>query len=870
MNDSYAQITLENMWISASAGSGKTKALTDKFLKILLTGTPPNKILCVTFTRAAAAEMLNRITEELTAWAICNEEELVKKLTNLIGYAPKPIQMITARNCFGKFVENIGEVNIDTIHAFCQKLIEKFPEECGLGLGYQLADEYLIKTVIEEAKISFLNDDPIFSDKSIQYLLTNLSDSKLDILINKVLQIHNLSPKFFSDRSKLTRYVEDVRRDLKLPDNYSQERALDYAINIIKGKMQEDQALTFLVTNALENTMVLSEKDRFVCIKNLFLTQKNTPRISVLKKEQTTDKSRILINEIQKLLLSYLEEESAYKIYKQTFGFLSLGHFFLFHYTKTKNKHMFLDYGDIIQKGLALIKSGGTSNYFLYRLNDRFHHILVDEAQDLNKMQWEFVQTLSNEFVYNSNMEEVKSIFVVGDPKQSIYSFQGSSPLLFEQTKLEVEQLAKNHQIKIATSSLNKSFRSDRIILDFVDQVFKVLRKKNPEYFIEKTNHIANKKFKNSSIEIWPLISIKKDEASKKENYIMKLQTMKKYQDIQSPTKILSQKITTRIKELLQEGYLPSDIMILVRKRCVLMEQIVMSLKTENIPISGVDRLILNKNLAVQDLLSLGRFLLSSYDDYNLACLLKSPIFSISEEELFELCNREKFSLWDNIKRQDKPSYRKIAKFLTDLLEHKSTYTPYQFFSYILDVLKFRTSFLSHFGMHLNEILDEFLNVCFDFESKQSISLSLFIDWFAKTQIEIKRDSYTSANEIRLMTVHAAKGLQAKVVILPDTTSTPQSNSKQDGVLFNAATRKLLAYQGATNHSLCKNFLDKAELQTLQEYYRLLYVALTRAAEKLIICGWSNSENVSSKSWYFLLQETAQINKTMLLQKAHC
>ena len=863
MNEGY--YPFENVLISASAGSGKTKALIDKFLKILLTGTPPTKILCVTFTRAAAAEMLNRITEELTIWASCDEEELVKKLKSLTGTSPKQLQINIARNCFEKFIEVIEEIHINTIHAFCQKLIEKFPEECNIELGCQLADELLINKVIEEAKMSFLNDSTIFADESIQYLLTNLNENKLNSLIDKTLQIHNLSPNFFSNRDKLIAYVEALRKNLNLPNNYSQDRDLKSLIQKIKIKVKEDKELSSLVINELDNNIILSEKDAFKCIKNLFLTKKDTARVSVLKKEKLSSKSELLIHNIQNLLLVYLENESAYKIHKQTFGFLSLGHFFLLHYSKIKNRHMLLDYGDIIQKGLALIKEGETATYFLYHLNNRFHHILVDEAQDLNKMQWELVQTLSNEFFYNSNIGETKSIFVVGDPKQSIYSFQGSSPLLFEETKTNIKKLADNHQIKILTSTLNVSFRSDPIILEFVDQVFKTLREKNPEYFTEQTKHISNKKLKNSSIEIWSLVTVKKTES-----HTNKLQLMKEYNVAQNPVKILSKKIAMRIKNFLQEGYLPSDIMILVRKRCVLVEQLTMALKEENIPTSGLDRLLLNKSLAIQDLLSLGRFLLSSYDDYNLACLLKSPIFSITEEELFELCNRETFSLWENITRQNKPEYKKICKFLTDLLAHKSSYTPYKLFSYILDVLKFRTAFLARFGMHLNEILDEFLNVCLDFESKQSTSLSLFIDWFSKTQIEIKRDFYTNLNETRLMTVHAAKGLQAKIVILPDTTSLPQSDNKQEGVLFNSATRRLLAYQGATNHPICKEFLDKAELQTLQEYYRLLYVALTRAEEKLIICGWSRNETISSKCWYSLLKEAADTNKLVLLKEASC
>ena len=668
----------ENIWISASAGSGKTKALIDKFLKILLDGTPPTKILCVTFTKAAAAEMFKRITEELIDWAICDEAKLIKKVTKLTEKTPGPSKINFARNCFKEFIRVRGEIHINTIHAFCQKLIEKFPQECHLDPGHKLADEQFIKTLVEEAKISFLNDDSIFSDRSIQYLFADLNESKLDSLLDKILHIHNLSPNFFMAREKLVRYIEGLRQDLKLPDNYSQERELKELINKVRKKIKQAKTGLMVITEWLGKTVTMSDKDIFSCLKNLFLTKKNTPRVSVLKKDEITPESELLISKIQTLLLTHLENESAYKIYKQTFGFLSLGYFFMMHYINVKNKHKLLDYGDIVQRGLALLKEGEASTCFLYHLNNRFHHILVDEAQDLNKTQWELIQALSNEFFYN--LESIRSIFVVGDPKQAIYSFQGSSPSLFAETKTGMQKLAKHYHIQMVHSELNESFRSDPIVLKFVDQVFKILRKRNPAYFIEEINHISNRKFEKSSIEVWPLVSMKKDEAFEEKNQTMKWQISKEYKEIQNSSEILANKIAMRIKNLLQERYLPSDIMILVRRRDKLVEQIIMALKAENIPVSGADRLILNNNLAIQDLLAVGRFLLSSYDDYNLACLLKSPIFSITEKELFELCDRGEISLWENIKRQDKPRYKKISAFLTDLLENKSVHRPYQFF----------------------------------------------------------------------------------------------------------------------------------------------------------------------------------------------
>jgi ATP-dependent helicase/nuclease subunit A len=848
-----SSILSKNIWISASAGSGKTKALIDRFLKLLLDGISPTEILCVTFTKAAAQEMLKRITDELTNWAICNEAELVDKVTKLIGTVPTSAIINLARNSFEKFIDARGEIYISTIHSFCQKLVEKYPLECNLELGAALADDQIIKTIIDEAKASFLKDDSIFSDESIQYLFEHLNEFKIDALLDCALTMHNLVPNVFMTREKLTGYMDSVRRvELKLPDNYSSKMALKATIDEIKRKIKEAQEANIIASALLNHDVTMPDEDIMEGLKDIFLTKKKTARMRVLDKDDITEESKLLIEDIQNLLLSYLENESAYRVYKQTFGFFSLGNLFLAHYRDIKSKHGALDYGDVIQRGVALLKGGGESAWLLYQLINRFHSILVDEAQDLSTMQWDFITALSDEFFYNYHTDDTKSIFIVGDPKQSIYSFQGASPSLFAETKGYIENFAKRYSIEITHKELNESFRSDPAILEFVDRVFHTLRTRNPEYFLEKTNHTSNKNFEKASIEIWPLVSAQKEEGPEDQ-----WQNLMAYKEVESSSMVLAQQIVVRIKNLLQEGYLPSDIMILVRKRDMLVEQMVMELKSESIPISGVDRLILNKSLAIQDLLAIGKFLLSQYDDYNLACLLKSPFFSVTEDALFELCNRKSISLWENIKLQDKPEYKAIASFLGNLLENKNNYTPYQLFSYLLDVLQFRTTFLSRFGMQLNEILDEFLNVVMKFESKQFVSLSLFINWFEKSEIEIKRDSCDS-NEVRLMTIHASKGLQAKVIILPDTTSVPKSN--RDAVLYNTVIRKLIVHQGASDHPFCRNMLDIATLQTMQEYYRLLYVALTRAAEKLIICGWSNTEKINPNSWYALLDEVWNVN----------
>lgn len=852
-----------NIWVSASAGSGKTKTLIDRFLRLLLNNVAPEKILCVTFTKVAAAEMLNRIRATLGEWSIIEEEKLKHDLKHLTNIEPDSKTIKIARNLFNSFIDNQDKLQILTIHAFCQKLITKFPIEAGIKINSILMTDDQKLALIEEAKNTFLNqyEGEIKEPKFITHLLENIHENTLDSLIERAIHISNVSN--FSTEQDL--YSAKVSEILGISKDNAEEKLKDAEelLSLEIGKSLE-KFISFSAENDIEiisasirfiKNQELSFKSRISSLKDAFLTKDFTPRSALLPKKIAILNEDVLesLKNIQNLVFEYHNVEMSKKTFYLTQGFLDLTYLFNSCYSKIKQKLGYIDYTDLINMSLKLLEDESISNWIESKLNSKISHIMVDESQDINLKQWQIIHTCLKDF-FSTNKDNPNTVFVVGDKKQSIYSFQGSSPELFSGMHKFIEKTAQNFDITLHNINFSKSFRSDPIVLNFVDKLFETISNKNRNYFCEDNlTHISNKNFEHASVEIWPLVV---DVENKKDQDSYEWDISEGYKENYSPPKILANMIAKKIQTLLMNGeFKPSDFMILVRKRDSLTNHLIRALKEHNLPVSGIDRLLLNENIAIKDLLSFMQFKLLPEDDYNLACLLKSPIFSITEEELCILCQREDRSLWSNLKLlyDNSDSFKKIHDTLEALLNNNTINTPYYFAAYCLDIRGYRSNFLSRIGMHIDEVLDEFINVCLEFEETNEPSLISFLHWFQNAKIEIKKEINNEAEEIKIMTIHASKGLQAKFIILPDTTTVPRNKSS---IIFDQLNNVVL-YNVSENHSYqYQAIIENIKLQTLQEYYRLLYVGLTRASQHLLICGNSRSKTIPELCWYEIARST--------------
>lgn len=818
---------LNSVWVSASAGSGKTKVLTDRVLNLLLSDTEAEKILCLTFTKAAAAEMSNRINETLKSWAILSDKELTVELQKLNGLHPTSKILKKARCLFIKVLEAPGGMKIMTIHSFCQSVLKRFPIEAGISPQFEVIDETkshkLLQTTIQQ---TFTNS--LFK-KDIS-VLSDYFDEKA---------IHEIFKMILANQSKLNEIIQE----------YPQ-------INLLENKLKE----YFNLKKYHSEKEIINENfnlDEFEEGKLLFLTKDQK---KILQKEKDNPKAHCLMDTLEKV--------HEWELISITTALMNIIKHIIQNYMRMKKEESFLDYADLISITKNLLQNTSMALWVLFKLDGGIDHILVDEAQDTNPDQWQIIRLISEEFFSGIGRETkvVRTIFAVGDKKQSIFSFQGADPTEFERMHVFFKERASKAQKKFETIPLNISFRSTPAVLEIVNYLLKnPSARKGILQSDEEAYHIAFREKDSGLVEIWPLETAEQHEKPSEWSFPESIK-------VQSPITKLAQKIASKIKQMIISKEIlkskgrpiePSDFMILVRKRSKIVSELLRALKEKNIPVAGVDRLMLTDHIAVQDLINVAKFVLLPEDDLNLACLLKSPLVKLSEEELFKLAHdRKEKSLWEQVQKY----YPAISEKLKIILNKSDNMPVFEFFSYLLGPLKGREAFISRLGNEVNEALDEFLTLTLNFEQTEIPSLQNFLKWIIGRNIEIKRDlDQSNINAVRIMTIHGSKGLQGNIVFLPDTRTVP---TIKDTFIWTESGLPLWIARSYLKTSHTDFLFDKIQQLQTEEYNRLLYVALTRAQDRLYICGWENktTEQLEKKSefsngnWYDLIKDSLPNN----------
>lgn len=846
----------KNIWVSASAGSGKTKLLVDRVLRLLMSGAKPQNILCVTFTKAAAAEMFERIKTELKNWFLASEKTLCQCLESL-AITPGKNNLLKARSLIFEIIDKEQAIQIATIHSLCQDILNKFPLEAGIGIFNKVIDENERQIAIKQAKHKFLNKN--FDDsKYLNILFQNISEQTLGKFIDTSLSFDNNSfewgslEKNFSDfeqaidrfyRSESWRHIEHSILEIKklLIDLLAHNKNILQEVKVLAQLAPFRNDLSVSEDNIDETSKILE------AIQNIFFTKENTPRAKLLdKKEQNNFPN--LENEllqIQNKLLHFFENKTSYLLASLSKALAELKLYFAQNYNEIKQEQASIDFNDIIIKTFELLSNDEIRDWIRYKLGYQIKHILVDESQDTNILQWKVISSISEEFP----MQEDSSFFIVGDDKQSIYSFQGASPIIFDTIEKMYHGQTANSLKPLQKIYLDYSFRSGQLLLDFVDKVFKGTSRPITDSYRE---HKSQSHQRLSKVELFPIITIPTISRDKQKTWCIPKERTLPY----NPARKNATLIAIKINRLIAEGYRPKDIMVLVRKRDNFTKYILSEIKKLEIPISGLDKMFLTDQLAIQDLIAFGEFLLYPYDDLNLASLLKSPIFSINEDELFALCHSRQNSIWDEIRNSTESKFQKIFRILDYYLNYPSN-NIYKLYDDLLTGHLLKNSFIERFGDEVEEILDEFLNICERYQDDCYRSLELFIDWIKKSKIEIKRSFNTQQNEVKLLTIHGAKGLQSKIVILADAVSAPNFS---DNIFWDDIENIPLFNGNSSNQN--KKYTKKKEEYTnkiIDEYFRLLYVALTRAEEQIIIFGYSNSsKKINENSWYKYIEKAAQ------------
>lgn len=882
---------LHHAWVSANAGAGKTTLLVERVLRLLLAGARPSGIMCLTYTKAAAAEMAERIYKKLGEWAVASEAELVSSLTQTHGEAPDALILNRARILLAKVLDEPDGLRIQTIHSFCQSILQRFPLEAGMPPHFTVMDERTTEELMREAGLRLLNTETHERMEqvrsAVEFLASRYSDygfkSVLKLISSNNRKLRELLVYRLDDQTGqplLARNLDDIKCRIATalgmnPDGDEASlltRHFSYDAQMVSGLRQAAGILrnsesdkAHKLADALLHWQNVPDLrvQQWPDYMSYFLTLKFTPIKNIIGKEHLPDPHlRELLQEEQHRVVECHEAMQTFATYKSSAHLIELAAQLLALYEELKTQHAVLDYDDLIIHARKLLLAEGNAQWVLYKLDGGIDHLLVDEAQDISREQWEIVRALTDEFFSGEGSNpNTRTLFVVGDEKQSIFSFQGAQPKEFLDMREHFAKRAQDAALPWVSQSLQHSYRSTDPILQAVDAIFAETAMRESVLAVrENIQHLPNRSEHAGRVEIWPL----QPHPDKVEPTAWELPLVPRYRT-HAPQQ-LADAIAHSIHQWLSQGEIlestgkpiqPDNILILLQRRDIMAASVMRALKRLHIPVMGSSNTPLSENLAVMDLLALAQFLLLPEDDLNLAALLKSPLLEFSEEDLFTLAQRDKNqTLWTRLQaiQTHSPRFEAAHAMLSTLLNQADFVPPFELFSRVLDVMGGRARMISRMGTEYHEPLREFLDEALAYEKTHTPSLQGFVQWLLRSQSQ-KRSSVEAAGGcVRLMTTHGAKGLEAPIVFLADSHRVKSKSSSVSDLLWYQTPQDglipLWPRSPVKADAISRALHQVKQGEEYAEYIRLYYVALTRARDRLYICGWEQSKNVSGRSWY--------------------
>ncbi|UZK67148.1 double-strand break repair helicase AddA [Sphingomonas sp. M1-B02] len=861
-NQRIASDPHRHVWLSASAGTGKTQVLAARVWRLLLAGVDPSAILCLTFTKAGAAEMSERITSRLARWVRAGDRELVEDLEAL-GESISPEGRARARTLFAKVLDAPGGgIRIQTIHSFCQSLLAAFPLEAGLVPGFRPLDQREEAVLAREALAEMLVDAEREGRggliDAVGALSLRLGEGKAEAFLKACAHAAGAMDMLPSGiqpflreamglpRGDIALEIEQCCGDEGFDCAGLREIAAMNAAWGTKSGLQRAEEIAMWLT--------LPPAKRALRLEDLHLVwAKKDREIRSFGKGQAPQDAAYA--ELATRLHGHCGELLAMKVQADFADLLArgleAGRVYADTYARAKRRVGAVDFNDLIRKTVELLGQPGISEWVRFKLDQVTEHVLIDEAQDTNLSQWEIIRAVADEFFAGetTRAEGVRTIFTVGDYKQAIFGFQGTDPKNFALAHRHFERLAEaalardryepSHDRRRAegldTLSLVESFRSTRPVLEFVDAAIGVLAVPGMGDLSDVEPH-ASEVPGPGTVTLWP-VTVEGGSEAEEEGWAGEA------------TRKLAGQIARAIKGWLDGGLMleskgralrPEDVMILVKRRGELASLIVARLYAEGVPVAGVDRLRLNAPLAVQDLLAAVRFVLQPEDDLSLASLLVSPLIGWSQDALMAAAVRPKgVGLWRYLRETQ--ARERLAP-LEAMLARADFTTPYRFLEEILSgPLQGRRKMLLRLGEEARDPIEELLNAALNFETVATPSLQRFLDWFDRGDVEIVRDSAQPQGAVRVMTAHGAKGLQAPLVILADATVDP-TRSPRDFLLWGPEGHDGPAFpifrpRASERGGPLDAVVEQVDARELQEHWRLFYVAATRAEERLVIAG---------------------------------
>jgi ATP-dependent helicase/nuclease subunit A len=868
-----------SVWVSANAGSGKTHVLAQRVLRLLLSGVAPAKILCLTFTKAAAANMAARIFAALSQWTELDDKALRQAILAIGAPQPEPEILVFARRLFARTVETPGGLKVHTIHGFCERLLHLFPFEANVPARFEVTDEIGEEGLLNEARrqaLAAARQDEGELGRALQRLSAETSLEEFDALIAEATRHRTLLRHYlFADAAADLSCALDLAPGTTLAVVEAEmieagvplRRWREFAEFLDRGlKTDRDNAARLRAAEATCDPSLgaaaMTDAAREACLSTyldfFFIGDGAGDKCKSLATKALTEARPDLVEELyseQERLAPLRESRKAAECLEKSLALMTVVAKVFDRYDQLKGTRGLLDFDDLIERTLALLERSD-ARWVLFKLDSGIDHILVDEAQDTSPVQWKILEALAAEFFAGVGSRAYpRTFFAVGDEKQSIFAFQGAAPHMFHEMRRSFSASSGGGFEHV---SLKHSFRSVPAVLVTIDRIFAA-----PEH--QKglvtddiwMGHEALKRDLPGLIEVWPPVS--KGERAEPHDWHLPLDLL----DETDPAVILADRIARKISALIAPGageYVheegarrrvrAGDILILVRTRGPFFEAAIRALKQYNVPVAGADRLELLEHIAVMDLIAAGRMALLPQDDLTLAAVLKSPLVGLDDDDLLEIAPARPGALIDALGASPQPRHQ--AAYATILRwQSRAAHSPFDFYARLLSEDGGRRAIQARLGLEASDAIDEFLRLALRAEKEGRFSLPAFLADLEGIDLSIKRDMETGSDCVRVMTIHAAKGLEAKIVFLPDTCGAPSGRHDNKIHVLAARGTHVLAWSARkdTDPPAVADARQKAREEAEDEYRRLLYVALTRAEERLYISGFHGKNEPNEQAW---------------------
>ena len=857
-------------FVEASAGSGKTKLLTDRILRLMLGGAAPGRIQCLTFTKAAAAEMALRLQRRLGEWATMADERLDHELAELRA-APSARVRAEARRLFAQVLDLPGGMRIGTIHAFCQSLLRRFPLEAALSPHFRLVEDADARMTMEGAREGVLAAAP----EGALHDLAGLATAErfghlvqgLDAQRDRLAHLMSLPEAGIAAAVRRAAGVAaggdaDL---LAAAVTWPGDQAVAAALRLAQAEGSpgvRETALRMLGWLGLPPPLRAEHWAEWRCE---LLKQEGEPRApSAYAAKRLAEKHpeiHATLQAEQARVLAIEDARRALRMAEATTALLLLAAPMLRAYAARKREAGLLDYTDLIGRTSQLLRDPGAA-WVLYKLDGGIDHLLLDEVQDTAPEQWQIAHRLTEEFFAGlgaraDDGSPARTFFAVGDPKQSIYSFQGADPEEFTRSRTQMSQRVGASGKVWRDVTLDVSFRSTAPVLALVDAVFADPAASPGVADRGTLHHFPDRAGDAGRVELWPLAPVPVPQETP-------AWTVPEHNlGLVSAPQRLADTVAGWIAAEIADGMqlesrarplAAGDVLVLVRRRTDFARNLVRALKARGVPVAGLDRLELTEQAAVQDVLAACDAVLLPEDDLAVACVLTSPLGGLTDDSLMQLALGRPGRLWTALRERagEREAWAAAWTFLATLQSRADHVTPHALLAEVLGPLGGRARLLARLGPEAAEPLDELLNAALAYTALHAPSLQGFVHWLRRSGATVKREAGGAGGAVRVMTVHGAKGLQAPLVLLPDTTSLPP-----DAEDFawgrdprTGADTPLWAPRREFRCAPVEAARAAEQGRRIREYNRLLYVALTRAEDRLVVCGWQTRRPVPDNSWY--------------------